>query len=83
MINMTCCLKPEKWVCSSCLDEQVRFDFIYQCDICPHHTTRYKIVSLGTGLFGTKAVIMNNDKLMTVSMDRLFNIEGECEDENR
>lgn len=74
---ITCSVKPYRWICRNCLDEQANIGVILDCDTCPRYSKRYEILSMGNGIFGNKATLLDDGTVITISQDRLFNLKRE------
>ena len=75
--SLYCSLHPLKYVCTNCLNSQVDAGVILSCNDCIHNKKRYKVLKIGVGIFGSKAVILDNGSPITVDMSRIYNIKKE------
>lgn len=72
----TCKIKPEVNTCLSCVDVQVAYNQIENCNQCELTKRQYTLVSVGVGgIFATPyAIVQYNGKLEKVALDRVYNI---------
>lgn len=72
----TCKLKPQKSQCASCMDMQMYFSKIENCDECPLMKMEYDVLDFTSGFWGTYAIITDGTSVKRVPIDEIILLGG-------
>lgn len=71
-------LCPDISICRSCLDNQICYGFVKDCNKCLNNNKECQIISTGSSFWsGDYAVVLLDGQMKKISMSRLHDIREE------
>ena len=73
----TCRVKPSASECRMCAVTTEYFDQIPDCSKCGYRNARYELISIVSGIFNDYAFVQSMEKVIKVSLNRVYDIREE------
>ena len=71
-----CKVKPDRSICSACIETQSMFNVVDDCKKCDLNKREYEIIQIGTNFWsGDYAMVQYDGEIEKVSLSRVYDIK--------